>query len=137
MSALMRNANLRLPHGGSTLPAAALEGKVIAFYFSASWCGPCQRFTPDLMDYYNTFKANHDQKDNFEIVLVSSDRDEAAYAAYHDKMPWPAVPFGHDLKAQLNLRFGIRGIPALVFVDADGTTLEKNGRATVARDPEG
>jgi nucleoredoxin len=26
----------------------ALRGKVVAFYFSAHWCPPCQHFTPLL-----------------------------------------------------------------------------------------
>jgi nucleoredoxin len=135
MASLLGDVDLVLADG-STVPASSLEGKVIAFYFSASWCGPCQHFTPDLITYYQSFKGSHAEKDNFEIVLVSSDRSQGDYDKYRAKMPWPAVPFGDELKSQLNLRFGINGIPSLVFVDADGTTLSKSGRVAVAKDPQ-
>ncbi len=29
------------------------EKKIIAFYFSASWCPPCRDFTPILADFYS------------------------------------------------------------------------------------
>src|SRR5439155_11962188 len=32
----------------------ALEKKkLIALYFSAHWCAPCRKFTPELVEYYN------------------------------------------------------------------------------------
>lgn len=45
-------------------------------------CPPCKAFTPILADFYN---AN---KDNMEIVFLSSDRDEESFSGYFAKMPW-------------------------------------------------
>ena len=40
------------------------------------------------------FKANHEHKDSFEIVFLSSDEDEAAFAEYFAEMKgFHAVPF--------------------------------------------
>ena len=52
---------------------------LVALYFSASWCPPCQRFTPILTDFYNAAK---EQNCGFEIVFVSSDRDVEEWEKY-------------------------------------------------------
>ncbi|MFZ4776345.1 MAG: thioredoxin-like domain-containing protein, partial [Terrimicrobiaceae bacterium] len=64
--------------------------KFIAVYYSASWCGPCRNFTPDLVKWY---KRNASKSDLFELVFVSADRSEAQMQEYmvEDKMPWPAL----------------------------------------------
>jgi thiol-disulfide isomerase/thioredoxin len=46
----------------------ALKGKYVGVYFSASWCPPCQRFTPKLVEAYtDSLKGK-----NLEIVFVSA-----------------------------------------------------------------
>ncbi len=50
---------------------ALANKKLIAFYFSAEWCGPCRKFTPQLVDYYKRVAAEHPE---FEIVFYSMDR---------------------------------------------------------------
>ena len=69
------------------------EGCVIGLYFSAHWCPPCRTFTPQLAKWYNTFKVTANA-DKFEIVFVSSDRDEEGFDEYYGEMPWLALPFG-------------------------------------------
>lgn len=41
---------------GKEVGMEALDGKVLAVYFSASWCAPCKQFTPILKSVYNTLK---------------------------------------------------------------------------------
>lgn len=56
-----------------------------------------------------------------EIVLVSSDRDQASFQNYFSAMPWLAIPFTPTLeryKSALSLEFGVQGIPSLVILDA-------------------
>ena len=64
-----------------------LKGKIIGIYFSASWCPPCRGFTPKLV------KFRDNNKSNFEVVLVSSDRGESAQRDYMASynMKWAAV----------------------------------------------
>ena len=54
---------------------------LIALYFSASWCPPCQRFTPVLIDFYNAAKASSKTLE-LEIVFVSSDRNVEEFEKY-------------------------------------------------------
>lgn len=45
---------------GTEVGAEALDGKVLAVYFSASWCAPCKQFTPVLKKVYNKLKEEGD-----------------------------------------------------------------------------
>ena len=69
---------------GSPVPTAkdALKSNksgMVALYFSASWCPPCQRFTPILADFYNAAK---EADCGFDIVFVSSDRGAEEFETY-------------------------------------------------------
>jgi nucleoredoxin len=102
--------------------AALANAKYFAVYFSASWCGPCKAFTPDLVRWYNENKPKHPE---FELIFVSRDHDENAMEAYmaEDKMPWPALKFSKNERAKNVMALAGSGIPCLVFLDADGKVL--------------
>lgn len=93
--------------------------RIVALYFSAHWCGPCRRFTPQLVETYNNLKSeNHD----VEIIFISSDSDEASFKNYFQEMPWLALPFDkRDEKAELSRYFEVSGIPTLVVLSGDFT----------------
>lgn len=68
-----------------------------------------------------------------EIVFVSSDSDDASFANYYGEMPWTSVPFAsRDIAQALGTKFGVRGIPHLVILDAAGEIKDNDGRSTVA-----
>ena len=81
-----------------------LAGKdVVALYFSAHWCPPCKGFTPELAKKYAAIK---EAGKKFEIVFVSSDRDEGAFKEYFAEMPWLALPYAdRDAKNDLSKSF--------------------------------
>eukprot|EP00931_Biecheleriopsis_adriatica_P105532 TRINITY_DN80095_c0_g1_i1.p1 TRINITY_DN80095_c0_g1~~TRINITY_DN80095_c0_g1_i1.p1 ORF type:complete len:407 (+),score=76.55 TRINITY_DN80095_c0_g1_i1:39-1259(+) len=109
-------------------PILEPEG-LVGLYFSAEWCPPCRKFTPLLAECYRELKA---AGKHFEVVFVSSDKDEASFAKYLAKMPWLAVPFSEDeLRKKLNETFKVQGIPTLVLLKADGSLLTCSGREAV------
>ena len=62
---------------------------------------------------------------SFEVVFVSSDRDDAQFDEYYGTHPWAAVPFANrDAKNALSRKFKVQGIPTFVLVD--GETGEPN-----------
>ena len=68
----------------------------------------------------------------FEVVFVSSDRDEASFGEYFATMPWAALPFADRArKAALSSRFKVEGIPTLVLLDAAGEVITTDGREAV------
>ena len=70
------------------------EGKVLGLYFSARWCSPCRAFTPKLAEWYTTLTSGL-LKDKFEIVFISSDKEEKEFDTYFDTMPWLCLPYSH------------------------------------------
>ena len=122
--------------GGRVSTAAALrEARFVLVYCSASWCGPCRSFTPALSQWYATSAA----RARAAVVLISCDRDEAAFRGYWGKMPWDAALAPDDAAGQaLMQRFAVSGIPALlVFCRATGALVNARGVEGLSRDPSG
>jgi thiol-disulfide isomerase/thioredoxin len=92
----------------------------ILFYWSASWCGPCRRFTPILLDFYKEYNGG----DRFEVILVGADKTEENMKAYmtHHKMPWYGI--NHSERPQAGMKqFAGGGIPHLMLIDKEGNIL--------------
>lgn len=98
------------------------KGKVVLVDFWASWCGPCRREMPNLVDAYKKYKGK-----NFEIVGVSLDQSGDAWKESIKKLgiTWPQMS---DLKywqsegAQL---YAVNSIPHVVLIDGEGTIIAR------------
>jgi len=122
---------------GSDVPRSAIEGKTLGLYFSAHWCPPCRKFTPELAQTYTKMK-DKGVTENFEIIFVSSDRDNTDFEKYHAEQPWLALPFAQrDLAQCLKKACEVDGIPTLTIIGPDGTIINANGRSALAKDKEG
>lgn len=99
--------------------------KFYVFYYTASWCGPCKVFTPELIKFYNEYK-----NENFEIVLISSDSDQKSMESYaaKNKMPWPQLKFSKLTTFKTKFNHGVRGIPSVIVCDLEGKIVTSNGR---------
>ena len=98
------------------------KGKVVLVDFWASWCGPCRREMPNLVEAYAKYKGK-----NFEIVGVSLDQDAAAWKESISKlnMTWPQMSdlkFWQSEGAQL---YAVNSIPHTVLIDGDGTIIAR------------
>jgi len=108
---------------------------MVSLYFSAHWCGPCRGFTPRLAKVYKEIAA--DKK--WEVIFMSSDRDQSSFDEYFGEMPWKAAKYeARELKKTLSGKFQVQGIPTLIHVDPKtGAVFTKDGRSTIIEDPEG
>jgi nucleoredoxin len=111
-------------NNGNQVKISELNGKTVGLYFSGSWCGPCRMFTPKLIEVYEQLSS----ETNFEVVFISSDRDEKSFTEYFSKMPWLSVPYS-DLENRKRIKelFKVRGIPNLVFLDGTGAVGSDQG----------
>lgn len=114
---------LETPEGELLKISDVHNGNVLLIDFWASWCGPCRRANPEVVEIYNTY---HDQ--GFEILGVSLDRDSANWvkAIADDQLTWDHISdlkYWNSAGAEL---YGVTSIPHTVLVDRDGIITAKN-----------
>lgn len=119
---LVRPKNGALVHADDE---ALSHKKLIAFYFSAHWCAPCRKFTPQLVEYYNRVAPQHPE---FEIVFYSFDKSAAEMEAYMRvaNMPWPAIDYQKLAEKKMLTTNAGDGIPSLVLVDSSGKIISSS-----------
>jgi thiol-disulfide isomerase/thioredoxin len=112
---------------GKTIAHETLAGKFIGIYFSAHWCPPCRAFTPTLV------KFRDENQVNFEVFFVSSDECEAKRKEYisETNMKWLMVKFKGQNAKNLNNKFQISGIPALIIISPTGEIISGTGREDI------
>ncbi len=103
-----------------------LKGKYVLLDFWASWCGPCRKENPNVV---NLYKKYHDK--GFEVFSVSLDRDKAPWikAIHDDGLLWS----NHvsDLQYWSNAAaraYGVQSIPRTMLIDKQGVIIAQNLR---------
>ena len=117
-------ADIALPSvNGDTIKLSSLKGKVVLLDFWASWCPPCRKEMPGLVETYKKYS-----KKGFEIVGVSLDKDKDAWlgGVKEMKMEWKQLS---DLKfwdSEGAAIYGVNSIPHTVLFDKEGIIVAKD-----------
>ncbi|MBB5351984.1 thiol-disulfide isomerase/thioredoxin [Haloferula luteola] len=110
---------------GREIDLQSLRGKVVLIDFWATWCGPCMKEVPHIVEAYRKY---HDQ--GFEVVGISFDqsKDDVLRVTKRENMTWPQYFDGKGWENELGKRFKIRAIPQMWLIDKTGGLADLNGR---------
>lgn len=97
------------------------KGKYVLVDFWASWCPPCRKEMPKLVELYNKYKNK-----DFEIVGISLDNNNESWKNGIKKLniTWPQISDLKEWDSALAEAYGVESIPHLILIDRDGKIIE-------------
>ena len=103
-------------------------------------CGPCRKFTPELVQFYEKLNSRRGKENKFEIIWVSRCRDMDSYGQYFTHMKWPALPPNEAMGQRGQMlfeKYKVKGIPSLVLLDDVGNVITLDARNKIPQDKAG
>lgn len=94
------------------------KGKYLILDFWGSWCGPCIAGFPKMKEYYAKYAGK------IEILGIGCKDQYSAWLKAIEKHQLSWKHLFNDTKVDLTNKYGIKGFPTKVLIDAQGNIVE-------------
>ena len=113
--------------GDTAVAVGPVEGRPMVISLWASWCGPCVTEAPEVQRFHELIEEHVD------VVGVNTQdtREHALHFAEHFEWTFPSLV---DERGEVLRTQGLTALPAILFVDEDGVTVETLTAADVTTD---
>jgi peroxiredoxin len=110
---------------GKQVSISSFKGKYVLVDFWASWCGPCRRENPNVVEAYNKFKDK-----NFTVLGISLDDDRTKWmeAIAKDELTWTHISDLKGWESMAARTYGVQSIPSNFLLDPDGMIIARDLR---------
>ena len=104
---------------GKEVKLSDYKGKKVYLKFWASWCGPCRKSMPELME----LAAKQDR--DFEILTViapglQGEKSTEQFPKWYQEQGYKDIPVLYDETGATFQAYQIRSIPTEILIDSEG-----------------
>lgn len=119
---------------GGVFDLSKEQNNVIILDFWATWCGPCVRALPEMIDAFSQLDQNR-----VKFVAVNQAEAPETIKTFLTQRRWPEFAVALDGNQSVGRAYGVEGIPHTVIIGPDGrvahvTTGFRPGAAAAAAD---
>lgn len=114
---------------GKEVSLSDFRGQLVLLDFWASWCGPCRKENPNVVEAYEKYKNKRFKNaKGFVVLSVSLDRSEDLWkqAIVTDGLVWKSHVW--DKKSEVTRKYAVRSIPYAFLIDGEGKIIAQGNQ---------
>ncbi|MDR2651311.1 MAG: TlpA family protein disulfide reductase [Prevotellaceae bacterium] len=104
---------------GQEITLSKYKGKYVLIDFWGSWCGPCRKSSPMMVELHNQLKAKNADIEFISIAVNERNDEIWKKAIKDDNLTWTQLKIDRNV----GLAYKIVGVPTCILVSPEGKIL--------------